>query len=255
MAYSLFEIYPSEHNEELKQIKNIYLSSFPREERTPWFRLIKDLSKCGLNHFPTLDYYCLMVGIRDADKKMPVLGFAVLEYVKSANLCFMGYIAINPAYRSRGIGSYLMNAIKDYFTDLSSRFNAEKPIGFFYEIKNYDLPRYDQKARGEIFSRYRFYNRLNQKKLDIPYFQPALLPWYPDVPMYLMVSPFEEFDSLANSDVSRIINGIYAGIYQMSAKKLEKSLKRLNKDKWPQKISLLSLDAIVTLNAQVGNFA
>jgi hypothetical protein len=171
----------------------------------------------------------------------------MLEYEKSDNFCFMGFIAIDPEHRGKGIGSYFMSAIKDFFIDLAARFNAKKPIGFFYEINEYDLSRYDDAVRKDIFARYRFYSRLNQKKLDVPYFQPALLPWYPDVPMYLMVSQFEPFDFLSINAVNGIYKSIYSGIYRMSAKKLEKSLKRLNQENWPEKIRLLSLDSVVPL--------
>jgi hypothetical protein len=245
--YSIFEVNRKSNRAELKQIKKIYLSSFPREERTPWLILKQDIKKYSTQTNPDQNYYCILIGIRENNRKFPVLGFAVLEYVKSDNFCFMGFIAINPEHRDKGIGSYFMSAINDFFIDLAGRVNKAKPIGFFYEINKYDLPRYDDAERKDMFARYRFYNRLNQKKLDVPYFQPALLPWYPDVPMYLMVSQFEQYDFLPKKVVNGIYKCIYSGIYRMSEKKLEKSLKRLNEKNWPEKIKLLSLDSVVPL--------
>jgi hypothetical protein len=43
--YSIFEVDRKNNRSELKQIKKIYLGSFPREERTPWFMVKQDIRK------------------------------------------------------------------------------------------------------------------------------------------------------------------------------------------------------------------
>ena len=129
-----------------------------------------------------------------------------------------------------------------------SEINEELPIGLIYEIETYDFPKYDDDRQKLIFARYRFYNRFKQKKLDIPYYLPPLLPWYPKIPMYLMLSPFNDCESLSKRDVLQIYRNIYSGHYNIRKRNLNKWLKLLDAENLPEKISLISIDATVSLN-------
>ena len=245
--YATFEIDPKKHKSELKSIKKLYKNSFPPEEREPWYLLKRGLKIAGTSKIPYNKTYTTMLGIKNVEDPSKVLGFAIIVYIIPSNFCFGNYIAIEPEYRNKGLGSAFVNEIKKYFMELANKFDAEKPIGFFYEIDKHDLSRYGIKDREQIFARYRFYNRLNQKKIDVPYFQPALRSWLPKVPMYLMFGPIEERKYFSKEEILRIYTNIYSVIYHKSEKSLKKLFRRLNVVDLPNRIDLISLDSIVQL--------
>ena len=245
--YTTFEIDPEKHKSELKSIKKLYKNSFPPEEREPWYLLKRELKIAGTSKLPYNKKFVIMLGIKNVEDPSKVLGFANIVYIISSNFCFGSYLAIEPEDMNKGLGSKFVNEVKEYFIELAKKFDAEKPIGFFYEIDKHDLSRYNNKDREQIFARYRFYNRLNQKKIDVPYFQPALRSWLPKVPMHLMFGPFEEKKYFSKEEILRIYTNIYAVLYHKSEKSLKRLFRRLNVVDLPNRIDLISLDSIVQL--------
>ena len=239
--YNVFKIDQNIEKLELKHIKKIYKISFPRQERDPWPFLKFGFKKFNMKRIPEKKSYNFILGIRDVEKESKILGIAILSYIKSNNFCYGHYITIDPAFRNMGIGTQMIFAIKDYFINLSSKFNKEKPLGIFYEIQKHNYSRYNNSIRKQILAQYRFYNRLNHKKLFVPYFLPSTLPWYPKTPMHLMIYLFNDFKYLSKKTVLDIYDILYTKIYRRSKRKLSKWFKILNVEKWPEEIKLKSL--------------
>ncbi len=95
-----------------------------------------------------------------------VVGGALGEYYDDST-ALLGYIAVRPGCRGRGIGQRLMAAITSTWTEDGRR--------WFIEI---DDPRHhgSHAVYGDPRSRVAFYRRFGVVAIPIPYFQPRLAP-------------------------------------------------------------------------------
>ncbi|MHA1680502.1 MAG: GNAT family N-acetyltransferase [Promethearchaeota archaeon] len=234
---------------DLGKIRKIYRGSFPPEERVPWSRLMREFES---NRFKT-DARCrissIMLGIIDESIPDKLAGFSMLYFHQNTNFWFMAYFAIDPPSRGRGLGSRFMREVKDFCTDFSNANAGGAPAGIFYEIEKHDWKKHDVHRKKDILARYRFYSRLGQLKVDVPYVQPALAPWHPRVPMYLMFFPFEDYHDLSRAQLDSIYDTIYRCLYRKKERKLRILYKLVGKKTWPGRINLLPLDECVPFSA------
>ena len=90
-------------NKQLAQIKKLYKESFPRNERKPFFLILKK-RKQG---------YADIISIKAADKSAEderILGEAII--VKNGDIALLDYFAISPDFRGRGIGSQALKLLQ-----------------------------------------------------------------------------------------------------------------------------------------------
>jgi GNAT superfamily N-acetyltransferase len=96
-----------------------------------------------------------------------VVGGALRELYPNSGVLLLGYLAVRPGLRGKGIGGVLMTTLKERWLDRDSATLAVLEI---------DDPRYHatHPDYGDPAARLRFYGAFGVRLLAIPYFQPRL---------------------------------------------------------------------------------
>jgi len=102
--------------------------------------------------------------VLDGDRPVAV---AVGEWSGQSRVLLLGYLAVRPGERSRGLGGTLLDEVNGAWW---KRF---RPILTLAEIEHPAVHRASE-AYGDPARRLRFYARHGARALDLPYFQPAL---------------------------------------------------------------------------------
>ena len=187
----------------------------------------------------------ILLGIYKKIDTSKLLGFLSITYPIKENFAYFDYLAIAPQYRNLGIGSILWRETKDYLQKLSLKLKLKSLIGVFYEIERIDLPQYDNQKRSEIIKRYKFYQRLDQRIIDLPYCLPPLQPEDKELPMLLMFYPFKEVENLSKALITNVYTFIYRQVYGLKKHKFNRIKKKLEYNKWPEIINLNTLDTLI----------
>lgn len=141
------------------EVKGLYLSAFPEEERRDWSDIEQRISSGD----PIFSFYVLQ---HDSE----YIGFITLWRLPSALYC--EHFALFPEMRGRGFGS---GVIKEAIALAS-------PFSFILEV---ELPEKSHDAERRIA----FYERCGLIPLaEFPYWQPPYRKDLPEVPMMLMTS-------------------------------------------------------------------
>lgn len=113
---------------EYKQIKQLYQQAFPRNERAPFWLLMKKSKQ------PTVDFWALY----DNENW---LGIAYI--VKGEHLAYLFYLAIKPEARGKGYGKKVIDILKE-------RYYGSK---FFLALETLDktAPNYEQRVKRHSF--------------------------------------------------------------------------------------------------------
>lgn len=114
--------------EELAQIKQLYLLSFPKEERKP-FWLIRGKTKQG-----TME-------ILSVKQENDFSGLAITVLHK--DLLLLDYFAIAPQVRGKGIGSQVLEALQQRYHDKRLFLEIEQPVE--------DAPNLEQRIKRKQF--------------------------------------------------------------------------------------------------------
>ena len=96
-----------------------------------------------------------------------VVGGALGEAYPHSRVLLLGYLAVRPGLRGKGIGSVLMAALKERWLDRDGENLAVLEI----DDPRYHAPHPDH---GDPAARLRFYGAFGVRLLGIPYFQPRL---------------------------------------------------------------------------------
>jgi GNAT superfamily N-acetyltransferase len=175
-------------SKEFKGAMDIYLASFPENERRPVASIEREM-KSGKSR--------LIIG-RMEDR---VVLMALLHPIKGTPFVLGDYMAIDKEYRSLGIGAVFLNNIFNILDDIEFNY-------FLGEIENPYLEEDDLKAR-----RVEFFKRLGMKELkDVRYILPPLQGTLP-TEMILMVLCKTEVDCLNGEEVRDIFRRIFRNIY------------------------------------------
>ncbi len=99
-----------------------------------------------------------------------VIGGALGEIYPASGVLLLGYLAVRPGLRGKGIGSVVMAALRERWLDRDTL--------AFLEL---DDPRYHapHPDHGDPLARLRFYAASGVRLLTIPYFQPSLRSYLP----------------------------------------------------------------------------
>ena len=203
------------------KLENLYLQSFPAVETRPISKL-NELLKNQSN-------YHLFIAKEDDS----VIGFALVYILSNHNVSLLDYLAIDSAYQGKGIGSkllqYCIDATKSYSSNL---------LGMILEIERDDTddPAENQRRKDRI----NFYARYGAKKFeDTSYFIPPQSGNIP-VKLYLMIIPYQEFDSLPKQKVVSFATQMHSEIYHYKKNDLNEKMA----EGLPDPVKLVSLNAL-----------
>lgn len=151
---------------QITYLEQLYLDSFPAEERRPWSEIIR----------PEQNYGPRLYGVEWQGKICGLITLWTLSLSDaSANMgryhtaVYIEHFAIDPSRRGGGVGSKVLSAVKKL---------ENQPIVF--EIER------DGEPDGMEVRRRRFYERNGFVCLDYNYIQPSYAPGLPEVPLTLM---------------------------------------------------------------------
>jgi len=243
--YLIEEINPKNKKNIINQVKKLYFDSFPPEEILPWSDILDALERYDITKLQDTSLLYILLGIYKKMDTSKLLGFIHIIYPIKENFAFFHYLAIAPQDRNLGIGSILWKEAKDYLQNLSLKLKLNSLIGVFYEIERIDLPQYDHQQKSEIIKRYKFYQRLNQKIVDLPYYFPPLQSEGNELPLLLMFYPFKEIGKLSKDLMTNVYTFIYRRVYGLKKRKFNKIKKKLEYNKWPEIITLKTLDTVI----------
>lgn len=152
------------------EIKDLYISSFPEEERREWADIEKRID-CG---DPVFSFYVLK-------HESENVGFITFWRLPGALYC--EHFAIFHRFRGKGYGRQVVGKAIDMADSVS-------PSGRAAFILEVELPETSDDARRRVA----FYERCGMISLDtFPYWQPPYRAGLPEVPMMLMASrPVED---------------------------------------------------------------
>lgn len=146
-------------------IKDLYTSSFPEEERRPWNDIVQRID----NHDPFFSFYVL----QHKDEK---IGFITLWRLPNALYC--EHFAIFPGHRGNGYGTAVISMAADMAATLLP--SGDGPL-----VLEVELP----EKSAEAARRVEFYKRCGLIPLEsFPYWQPPYRHDLPEVAMMLMSS-------------------------------------------------------------------
>jgi GNAT superfamily N-acetyltransferase len=173
--------------------------TFPRAEllsRREWADVMRERNQ-GL--WTDLNWHLLVASRQDQ-----VVGTASGSYVGNRNVGMVGYIAVRPAERGRGVGQRLRRALHDAFEEDASRVHGRRLAAIIGEVRP-DNPwlRHIVRHDGAI-------------ALDFPYYQPSVAWLRRPVPLVLYYQPLGEARrSLATTEVRRLVYTIWRRVYRV----------------------------------------
>lgn len=149
----------------LEEIKGVYFSSFPEDERRPWNSMMSMLE----NRFPFFKMKAMVTA------EGSLLGFYT-EWTLPGSI-YIEHFAVKSAVRGKGTGGKIIDHI------VSSA--GGRPV-----VVEVELPDTGEQAVRRIA----FYERHGFEAMhDFPYFQPPYRPDLPEVPLMLMTTaPLED---------------------------------------------------------------
>jgi GNAT superfamily N-acetyltransferase len=200
-----------------KQVEKIYLDSFPISQLRPT-KMITRMLAVDPN-------YHLFVA-RQSDT---LVGFTLVYSFNDLNIQFLDFMAIDKAYRNRGVGGKLFTHIANISKQI-----VMNSIGLIFEVERERTM--ENNKNGFRHRRVLFYRRHGAKALDnVHYMLPDLHGGKPH-DMYLMIIPNRELVYLEKGFVFQIIKSIYLTIYHYYD---ELNLLELIIDGLPPKIKLI----------------
>jgi GNAT superfamily N-acetyltransferase len=169
------QLYRIKNSADLLKIKNLYVDSFPENERREFHELESQI------HIPENEIYTIA---REGD----TLGF--ISIWNFSDFVFIEHFAINSDYRGQGIGSVTIKLIIGNFS---------KP--FVLEVE----PPTDEVSTKRV----EFYNRLGFRLVEKFYMQPSYDGVKPEVELRLMYTADNLRDEWLNNCVSLIRTKVY----------------------------------------------
>ncbi|MGN6624213.1 MAG: GNAT family N-acetyltransferase [Candidatus Nitrosocosmicus sp.] len=181
---------------EFKQSIELYKNSFPYNE-TRRSEDIESLLKKDENYYLIVSLYNNLVN-----------GISLMYVFRSLNFGLLDYIAIDPAFRSQGLGKKTFKFTYEKLVTI-----IPNGIGLVMEVqKENDLDKEGKDARK---NRIKFYNSLEVKLLHkVNYFLPQIHSDTKEEEMHLLIKPLVKTDYLTREQVFMCIENIYRTIYQ-----------------------------------------
>lgn len=174
--------------------------TFPRAEllsRREWAEVMRERS-AGL--WTDLNWHLLVATRHDR-----LVGTASGSYVGNRNVGMVGYIAVLPSERGRGVGQRLRRALHRAFEADARRIRGRRLAAIVGEVRP-DNPwlRHIVRHNGAI-------------ALDFPYYQPSVAWLRPAVQLVLYYQPLGSFrQSLPTTEVRQLVYTIWRRVYRVA---------------------------------------
>jgi hypothetical protein len=163
------------HNDPLLRRSYVLLRRiFPRSELVPLDEMRNSLQERAAGVLADLRWHMVV-----AERRGRVLGTASGTYFGSLNVGLVGYLAIEPGTRARGLGAKLRTRLQRAF-ERDARHIRQAPLaGLVGEVEEDNPWLANLVKRGAL-------------ALDVPYVQPALRPNAKTVPLALYYQPLDK---------------------------------------------------------------
>jgi GNAT superfamily N-acetyltransferase len=134
------------------------------------------------------------------------IGLATAHVLDAPATTFLVYLAVDPQWRSKSVGSALFDATDSTgAARLADR--GRRPAGMVWEVEDPDDAR-QQEARDVRLGRLRFFERLGGRLLAVPYVQPPV-DGHTLVPMRLMFRPAPGQDLPDRAASATVVRAIF----------------------------------------------
>jgi hypothetical protein len=161
---ALSDLKPSQ----LRLVEDIYLDSFPADERMPFEEIVSDVWESRRIAYVALD-------------EDTVLGFTSSFILKSVNVLYLEYMAINRSQRGGGLGSELWHHLR-----VDARTNHGGMSGIILEVEDPDEPDIGPDEVAQRRRRIGFYTGRSASTLPVADYRVPCLQGEGDRPMLLM---------------------------------------------------------------------
>ncbi len=165
---------PANTNQQLEQIKDLYMEAFPENERKP-FSLITEKRKQGAMDILSIES---SANSSEPAKNNRILGEAIIA--KDGDIALLDYFAISPAFRGSGTGSHALKLLQQHYDSYR----------FMLEIESTVHPVPDLKQR---LHRKNFYRRGGMECMD---YLVSLFDVEMEIMTYNCTVAFEEYYAL-----------------------------------------------------------
>lgn len=170
----------SAHDPSLPKLIELYVSSFPEDEREDPSYLQNALGELNLSSPGRIATAHLLVAERGSEP----FGFAFCEFLREAQMGFHVYIALTPSERGKGFGRRLLLCAEERMR-LDALYLGVAYHGSICEVERVEDAT-DEADKRTRLRRVHFYERLGARIISSTYIQPALSPDKQPVRLYLM---------------------------------------------------------------------
>lgn len=152
------------------------------------------------------------------------IGIRHFCYVRTRNFGYGIFVGVLPAYRSLGIGKWLVEQTVTQLREDAMRFGQPDPLGYCIEVEKIETA---TTPEGQEVCRRRlaFHHKNGAFILPVEYHEAPVIPGRnhtdADSPlpksMHLMFYPFDQRTALEPREVIDIVEGLYLDVYLLSA--------------------------------------
>ncbi len=162
----------------------LYVESFPRDERVPLGRMAEFF---GGDAKEGKQEGSVLWRVAVAEEGSELAGFRVFAVDLDSGLVFLVYLAVDPRFRRRGIGQLLI----DYARDDSQRELGEKPlVAMFLECERPELVQGEEHEKRK--ERLRLFGKFGARIVSRTYVMQSMGEGRDPVPMILLAYPIAE---------------------------------------------------------------
>ncbi|ONH56193.1 GNAT family N-acetyltransferase [Frankia sp. CcI49] len=181
---------------QVSSVERIYLEAFPAGERMPFGEIVRDV-----NEGVRIAYVALHEGT--------ALGFASAYVLRSVQMFYLEYLAIDGRYRGGGFGGELWYHI---CSDARRRRGVTAVV---LEVEDPDEPDIDPGTTAARRRRICFYENRGARRLPIAGFRVPLLQGDGEQPMLLMWAPAAQPDPPTGDELTNLVRALYEEGYDL----------------------------------------
>lgn len=191
----------------LVKVFQLYDEAFPVEVREPHEIFLKGLKYAG-SSYP--NNFRILVGF-EGDH---LVSFAIGHYLAEVNSGFIVYIATNPQFRGKGLGSETLRKLEKLLTGDANQAGYNSLNAIVLETERQELV-ITEEEKEDCIKRNRFYEKNNYKLLEeIDYQQPPLHNSGESVPLNLFIKNLRK-NKISKEEITKIIRAMYHEKYYL----------------------------------------
>ncbi len=189
--------------EEFERAYALYCAAFPESERETQENLIRWIEAKGSKRIHPDDVHFLV----STSAEHGIVAIAVVHYIDAIQSGFLGYLVVDPRFRSRSIGSQLFAAAQQTVAhDAHERGYIAR--GIFMELDREDP------HDPDVPRRFDFWKKHGVLPLYIDWRYPPLHGGEPPASMYLAYGPFNSGDALTSDEITAAARAVYHSVYK-----------------------------------------